>query len=128
MNIINKVSKMDGIDEYVLLSRESIERLVEGSKRLDDKSQKLILQLEKWIYENDMIEGPFDNYELQYMSNNEADFMYNWIREKSGKVKPNVTTNDSGSNKNNKDNEKENNTNTNTQSNMGTLCKCTDTK
>mgnify|MGYP000409451453 CR=1 FL=1 len=64
MNIINKVSKMDGIDEYVLLSRESIERLVEGSKRLDDKSQKLILQLEKWIYENDMIEGPFDNYEL----------------------------------------------------------------
>ena len=64
MNIINKVSKMDGIDEYVLLSRESIERLVEQSKRLDDKSQKLILQLEKWIYENDMIEGPFDNYEL----------------------------------------------------------------
>ena len=64
MNIVNKVSNMDGIDEYVLLSRESIERLVEGSKRLDDKSQKLILQLEKWIYENDMIEGPFDNYEL----------------------------------------------------------------
>jgi len=64
MNIINKVSKMDGIDEYILLSRESIERLVEQSKRLDDKSQKLILQLEKWIYENDMIEGPFDNYEL----------------------------------------------------------------
>ena len=64
MNIINKISKMDGIDEYVLLSRESIERLVEQSKRLDDKSQKLILQLEKWIYENDMIEGPFDNYEL----------------------------------------------------------------
>jgi hypothetical protein len=64
MNIINKISNMDGIDEYVLLSRESIERLVEQSKRLDDKSQKLILQLEKWIYENDMIEGPFDNYEL----------------------------------------------------------------
>ena len=64
MNIVNKVSNMDGIDEYVLLSRESIERLVEGSKRLDDKSQKLILKLEKWIYENDMIEGPFDNYEL----------------------------------------------------------------
>ena len=35
------------------------------------------------------------------MSNNEADFMYNWIREKSGKVKPNVTTNDSGSKNNN---------------------------
>jgi len=64
MNIVNRVSNMDGIDEYVLLSKESIERLVEGSKRLDDKSQKLILQLEKWIYENDMIEGPFDNYEL----------------------------------------------------------------
>ena len=42
------------------------------------------------------------------MSNNEADFMYNWIREKSGKVKPNVTTNDSGSNKNNKENEMDN--------------------
>ena len=64
MNIVNKVSNMDGIDEYILLSKESIERLVEGSKRLDDKSQKLILQLEKWIYENDMIESPFDNYEL----------------------------------------------------------------
>jgi hypothetical protein len=64
MNLINKISNMDGIEDYVLLSRESIERLVEGSKRLDDKSQKLILQLEKWIYENDMIEGPFDNYEL----------------------------------------------------------------
>jgi len=65
------------------------------------------------------------------MSNNEADFMYNWIRKHSGsgRVKmDDVTTNDSGSNKNNKDNEKENNTNTNTQSNMGTLCKCTDTK
>jgi hypothetical protein len=50
------------------------------------------------------------------MSNNEADFMYNWIREKSGKVKPNVTTNDSnthldvrGSNKNNNDNEMDTN-------------------
>lgn len=64
MNIINKVSKLDGIEDYVLLSRESIERLVEQSKRLDDKSQKIILQLEKWIYENDMIESPFDNYEL----------------------------------------------------------------
>ena len=55
---------MDGIEDYVLLSRESIERLVDSSKRLDDKSQKLILQLEKWIYENDMIDGPFDDYEL----------------------------------------------------------------
>jgi len=64
MNLINKISKMDGIEDYVLLSRESIERLVEGSKRLDDKSQKIIIQLEKWIYENDMIESPFDNFEL----------------------------------------------------------------
>ena len=64
MNLINKISKMDGIEDYVLLSRESIERLVEQSKRLDDKSQKIIIQLEKWIYENDMIEGPFDNFEL----------------------------------------------------------------
>ena len=64
MNIVNKVSNMDGIDEYILLSKESIERLVEQSKRLDDKSQKLIIQLSKWIYENDMIESPFDNYEL----------------------------------------------------------------
>ena len=61
MNIINKISKMDGIEDYVLLSRESIDRLVDNSKRLDDKSQKLIIQLSKWIYENDMIEGPFDN-------------------------------------------------------------------
>ena len=43
------------------------------------------------------------------MSNNPNDFMYNWIREKSGKVKPNVTTNDSGS----KDNNNETNTNHN---------------
>ena len=44
---------------------------------------------------------------------NEADWMYNWIRKHSGRVKlDNVTTdetNDSGSNKNNKENE----TNTN---------------
>lgn len=64
MNIINKVSKLDGIEDYVLLSRESIDRLVENSKRLDDKSQKLIIQLSKWIYENDMIESPFDDYNL----------------------------------------------------------------
>jgi len=64
MNVINKVSKIDGIEDYVLLSRESIERLIESSKRLDDKSQKLILQMENWIYENDMIEGPFDDFEL----------------------------------------------------------------
>ncbi len=56
MNIINKVSRLDGIEDYVLLSKESIDRLVESSKRLDDKSQKLLIQLSKWIYEYDMIE------------------------------------------------------------------------
>lgn len=56
MNIINKISSMDGIDDYVLLSKESIDRLVNDSKRLDDKSQKLIVQMSKWIYDNDMIE------------------------------------------------------------------------
>lgn len=60
MNLINKISKMDGIEEYILLSKESIDRLVEGSKRLDERSQKLIIQLEKWIYDNDMIE-PLDD-------------------------------------------------------------------
>ena len=48
---------MDGIDEYVLLSKESIERLVEQSKRLDDKSVKLILELSKWIHKNNLIES-----------------------------------------------------------------------
>jgi hypothetical protein len=57
MNIINKVSKMDGIDEYVLLSKESIDRLVEQSRRLDDKSIKLILEMSKWMYKNNLIEG-----------------------------------------------------------------------
>lgn len=56
MNVINKVSRIEGIDEYILLSKESIDRLVEGSLRLDEKSQRIILQLEKWIYDNDMIE------------------------------------------------------------------------
>ena len=57
MNIINKVSKMDGIDEYVLLSKESIERLVEQSRRLDDKSVKLILEMSKWMHKNNLIES-----------------------------------------------------------------------
>jgi hypothetical protein len=46
------------------------------------------------------------------MSNSPNDFMYNWIREKSGKVKPNVTTDEtniSGS----KDNKNETDTNHN---------------
>ena len=57
MNIINRVSNMDGIDEYVLLSKESIERLVEQSRRLDDKSVKLILEMSKWIHKNNLIES-----------------------------------------------------------------------
>ena len=57
MNIVNKVSNMDGIDEYILLSKESIERLVEQSKRLDDKSQKLIIDMSKWMYKNNLIES-----------------------------------------------------------------------
>ena len=60
MNIINKVSNMDGIDEYVLLSKESIERLVEQSKRLDDKSVKLILELSKWMHKNNLIESEYE--------------------------------------------------------------------
>jgi hypothetical protein len=47
---------MDGIDEYILLSKESIDRLVEQSRRLDDKSVKLILEMSKWMYKNNLIE------------------------------------------------------------------------
>ena len=60
MNIVNKISGMDGIDEYVLLSKESIQRLVEQSKRLDDKSVKLILELSKWIHKNNLIESEYE--------------------------------------------------------------------
>jgi hypothetical protein len=63
------------------------------------------------------------------MSNNEADFMYNWIRRHSGRVKmDDVTTNetnDSGSNKNNKD---ETNTNHNHIQSNEYSSKDTDTK
>jgi hypothetical protein len=57
MNIINRVSNMDGIDEYILLSKESIDRLVEQSRRLDDKSVKLILEMSKWMHKNNLIES-----------------------------------------------------------------------
>jgi hypothetical protein len=60
MNIVNRVSNMDGIDEYILLSKESIERLVNQSKRLDDKSVKLILELSKWIHKNNLIESEYE--------------------------------------------------------------------
>jgi len=60
MNIINKVSNMDGIDEYILLSKESIDRLVEQSKRLDDKSQKLIIDMSKWMHKNNLIESEYE--------------------------------------------------------------------
>ena len=50
------------------------------------------------------------------MSNNEADFMYNWIRRHGGRVKMDDVTTDetniSGSNKNNKENETNTNPNT----------------
>ena len=60
MNIVNRVSNIDGIDEYILLSKESIERLVEQSKRLDDKSQKLIIDMSKWMYKNNLIESEYE--------------------------------------------------------------------
>ena len=60
MNIVNKVSNMDGIDEYILLSKESIERLVQQSRRLDDKSVKLILEMSKWMHKNNLIESDYE--------------------------------------------------------------------
>ena len=57
MNIIQKCSEDNFADEYVLLSKESIQRLVDKSARTnDDKTQKIIIQLSKWIYENNLIE------------------------------------------------------------------------
>jgi hypothetical protein len=58
MNIIQKCSEDEFADEYVLLSKESVQRLVDKSARTnDDKTQKIIIQLSKWIYENNLIEG-----------------------------------------------------------------------
>ena len=57
MNIIQKCSEDNFADEYVLLSKESIQRLVDKSARTnDDKTQKIIIQLSKWILENNLIE------------------------------------------------------------------------
>jgi hypothetical protein len=57
MNIIQKCSEDEFAEEYVLLSKESIQRLVDKSARTnDDKTQKIIIQLSKWIYENNLIE------------------------------------------------------------------------
>jgi hypothetical protein len=57
MNIIQKCSEEEFADEYVLLSKESVQRLVDKSARTnDDKTQKIIIQLSKWIYENNLIE------------------------------------------------------------------------
>jgi len=57
MNIIQKCSNDEFADEYVLLSKESVQRLVDKSARTnDDKTQKIIIQLSKWIYENNLIE------------------------------------------------------------------------
>ena len=58
MNIIQKCSEDEFADEYVLLSKESVQRLVDKSARTnDDKTQKIIIQLSKWIYENNLIEA-----------------------------------------------------------------------
>ena len=58
MNIIQKCSEDEFADEYVLLSKESVQRLVDKSARTnDDKTQKIIIQLSKWIYENNLIEN-----------------------------------------------------------------------
>jgi len=57
MNIIQKCSEDEFAEEYVLLSKESVQRLVDKSARTnDDKTQKIIVQLSKWIYENNLIE------------------------------------------------------------------------
>ena len=57
MNIIQKCSEDEFADEYVLLSKESVQRLVDKSARTnDDKTQKIIIQLSKWIYENNLRE------------------------------------------------------------------------
>ena len=57
MNIIQKCSEDEFADEYVLLSKESVQRLVDKSARTnDDKTQMIIIQLSKWIYENNLIE------------------------------------------------------------------------
>ena len=57
MNIIQKCSEDEFADEYVLLSKESVQRLVDKSARTnDDKTQKIIIQLSKLIYENNLIE------------------------------------------------------------------------
>ena len=66
------------------------------------------------------------------MSNNEADFMYNWIRKHSGRVKlDDVTTNetnDSGSSNDNKNNKDEMDNNNTIQSNEYRDSKGTNTK
>ena len=60
MNIVQKCSEDDFADEYVLLSRESIQRLVDKSERTnDDKTQKIIIQLSKWMLENNLIEDDY---------------------------------------------------------------------
>ena len=63
MNIIQKCSEDEFADEYVLLSKESVQRLVDKSARTnDDKTQKIIIQLSKWIYENNLIEDEEYNF------------------------------------------------------------------
>jgi hypothetical protein len=60
MNIIQKCSEDNFADEYVLLSKESIQRLVDKSARTnDDRTQKIIIQLSKWMLDNNLIEDDY---------------------------------------------------------------------
>ena len=58
MNIIQKCSEDASANEYVLLSKESIQRLVDRSRKLedDDAHIRIIVELSKWIYKNNLIE------------------------------------------------------------------------
>ena len=57
MNIIQKVSEDEFADEYILLSKESVDRLVKRSEFKDDElTQKVIVQFGKWIHANNLIE------------------------------------------------------------------------
>lgn len=57
MNIIQKCSEDEFADEYILLSKESVDRLVNRSElKNDELSQKIIIKFGKWIYANNLIE------------------------------------------------------------------------
>lgn len=57
MNIIQKCSEDAFADEYILLSKESVDRLIKRSElKHDEASQKILIQFGKWIYANNLIE------------------------------------------------------------------------